>query len=42
MRMMVSHIVGPRSIRRGHDGLLMKQRMGLSSRLSRYAYGIGG
>jgi hypothetical protein len=39
--MMVS-TVGPRSIRRGDDGLLMKQKMGLSSRLSRYAYGISG
>jgi hypothetical protein len=36
------HTVGPRSIRRGRDGLLIEQKMGLSSRLSRGAYGTRG
>jgi hypothetical protein len=34
--------VGPRSIRRGRDGLPIEPKMGLSSRLSRRACGIGG
>jgi hypothetical protein len=36
------HTIGPRSIRRGRDGLLVEQKMGLSSRLGRHAYGIDG
>jgi hypothetical protein len=40
--MMVSLTVGPHSIRRGRDGLLIEQKMGLSSRLSRRAYGTYG
>jgi hypothetical protein len=39
---MVSLTVGPHSIRRGRDGLLLEQKMGLSSRLSRRAYGTYG
>src|SRR6202021_3886478 len=36
------HTVGPRSIRRGGDGLPVEQKMGLSSRLGRRAYGTDG